>query len=178
MRTLFAMIVALGLFVGLVAGRLQAPRVPAGQQPILVNESTGGNETAGTYAAAEAMPSNDGALELQREPNGHFFADVEINGAKIHMLVDTGATEIALSREDARSARIATSIGMPNVVGEGADGSVHGEVVTVDHISLGNAKADGMQAIVLNNGGQSLLGQSFLAKFASVEIHGDTMTLR
>jgi aspartyl protease family protein len=94
------------------------------------------------------------------------------------MLVDTGATEIALSRDDARSAGIATSIGMPNVVGEGADGSIHGEVVTIERVSLGNTTAEGMPAIVLNSGGQSLLGQSFLAKFASVEIHGDTMTLK
>ena len=94
------------------------------------------------------------------------------------MLVDTGATEIALSREDARNAGIATSIGMNDVVGRGADGSVHGEVVTVDRMSLGNSKAEAMPAIVLNSGDQSLLGQSFLAKFASVEIHGDTMTLR
>ena len=76
------------------------------------------------------------------------------------------------------AAGIATSIGMNEVVGEGADGSVHGEVVTVDRLSLGNAKAEAMPAIVLNSGGQSLLGQEFLAKFASVEIHGDTMTLK
>jgi predicted aspartyl protease len=34
-----------------------------------------------------------------------------------------------------------------------------------------------MPAMVLNGGEQSLLGQAFLAKFASVEIHGDTMIL-
>jgi predicted aspartyl protease len=35
-----------------------------------------------------------------------------------------------------------------------------------------------MPAMVLNGGEQSLLGQAFLAKFASVEIHGDSMILR
>jgi aspartyl protease family protein len=84
------------------------------------------------------------------------------------MLVDTGATGIALSREDARSAGIATSIGMNGVVGKGADGSVHGEVVTVDRMTLGNANTGAVRAIVLNSGGRSLLGQGFLARFASV----------
>jgi aspartyl protease family protein len=120
----------------------------------------------------------DGGVQLQREPNGHFYADVEINGTPIHMLVDTGATAVALSRDDARKAGIATSIGMPDVVGEGADGSVHGEYVTVERMHLGSANAEQIHAVVLNGGEQSLLGQEFLQKFASVEIHGDTMTLR
>jgi predicted aspartyl protease len=64
------------------------------------------------------------------------------------------------------------------VVGEGADGSVHGEFVMVDRIALGSTTAEKMPAMVLNSGAQSLLGQQFLEKFAAVEIRGDTMTLR
>ena len=67
---------------------------------------------------------------------------------------------------------------MPEVVGEGADGAVHGEIVRIDRISLGPKTAEGMPAVVLNQGGESLLGQSFLSKFDSVEIHGDTMVLK
>jgi len=122
--------------------------------------------------------TSDGSVELQRESDGHFYAEVQINGANIRALVDTGATEIALSRAAASSAGIATSIGMPEVVGEGADGAVHGEVVRIDRISLGPKTAEGMPAVVLNAGGESLLGQSFLSKFDSVEIHGDTMVLK
>jgi aspartyl protease family protein len=122
---------------------------------------------------------NDGStVELQRNNDGHFYADVQINGAPIHMLVDTGATRIALSREDARAAGLATSIGMNDVVGEGADGAVHGEYVKLDNVSLGGASASGLDAVVLNGGSQSLLGQEFLARFDSVEIHGDTMILK
>lgn len=122
--------------------------------------------------------SDGSQVELQRDSNGHFYADVEINGAPIHMLIDTGATGIALSREDARSAGVATSIGMNDVVGQGADGSVHGEFVRLDRVRLGGTEANGLDAIVLNNGEQSLLGQEFLSKFDSVEIHGDTMVLK
>jgi aspartyl protease family protein len=122
---------------------------------------------------------NDGSIvELQRNSDGHFYADVQINGAPIHMLVDTGATTIALSRDDARAAGLATSIGMNDVIGEGADGAVHGEYARLDNVSLGGASASGLQAVVLNGGSQSLLGQEFLAKFDSVEIHGDTMVLK
>jgi aspartyl protease family protein len=119
----------------------------------------------------------DGVV-LRRQPDGHFYADAQINGATVHMLVDTGATAIALSRDDARKAGIGTSIGMPGIVGEGAGGAVKGEYVTLDRISLGEEAAVGMPAIVLDGGGRSLLGQAFLSKFASVEIRGDTMVLR
>ena len=168
-------IFAIGI-MGSVLTHLPSRRSPSANE-VLAN-ATGATEETSTSTTADAAPSNDGALEIQRSDNGHFYADVDINGTKVHMLIDTGATGIALSREDARSAGIATSIGMNEVVGEGADGSVHGEVVTVDRMSLGSAKAEAMPAIVLNSGGQSLLGQTFLARFASVEIHGDTMTLR
>jgi aspartyl protease family protein len=123
------------------------------------------------------VTTTDGTVELDRNDDGHFYADVQINGAQVHMLVDTGASAIALSRDDARSAGIATSIGMNDVVGEGADGDVHGEYVKVDRMELGPKTVQGLDAIVLNSGEQSLLGQSFLAKFDSVEIHGDKMVL-
>jgi aspartyl protease family protein len=121
---------------------------------------------------------DDGSIALDRASDGHFYADVRINGNAVHMLVDTGASGIALSRDDARAAGLATSIGMNDVVGEGADGVVRGEYVTLDRVELGPLSASGLDAVVLNSGGQSLLGQEFLAKFASVEIHGDTMTLK
>ena len=132
-----------------------------------------------TRSSSSNSSFNDGStVELQRNSDGHFYADVQVNGTSIHMLVDTGATGIALSREDARNAGIATSIGMNDVVGEGADGSVHGEFVTLDRVSLGSKSASGLDAIVLNSGEQSLLGQELLSKFDSVEIRGDTMVLK
>jgi predicted aspartyl protease len=48
----------------------------------------------------------------------------------------------------------------------------------LDRVRLGGTEATGLEAIVLNSGEQSLLGQEFLSKFDSVEIHGDTMVLK
>ena len=58
------------------------------------------------------------------------------------------------------------------------NGDVRGEFITLDRVSLGGTTAERMPAIVLDSGGQSLLGQNFLSRFASVEIRGDTMVLR
>jgi aspartyl protease family protein len=168
----------------IVAGILSAM---IGHRPASHASSAEQNAFAAAAAAQDGSgpPSNepdftvgDGAIELQRQPDSHFYADVRINGAPVHMLVDTGASMIALSREDAQSAGLATSIGMPGVVGEGADGEVHGEYVRLENVELGPLSAQGLDAVVLNAGAQSLLGQEFLSKFKSVEIHGDTMVLR
>ncbi len=133
-------------------------------------------------SSSSSAPSNpelpSDAVQLQREPNGHFFADVQINGSPIRVLVDTGASGIALSRSDAQRAGLPVSAGMFNVVGEGADGEVHGEYVMLDRVSLGSKSAEKVPAVILDAGEQSLLGQSFLSQFETVEIRGDTMLLR
>lgn len=130
---------------------------------------------------SDSRPASDrspDAIELKRDYNGHFYADVEINGSPVRVLVDTGATGIALSRDDAQRAGLAVSAGMFNVIGQGADGDVHGEYVTLDRVSLGDTTVESVPAVVLDSGEQSLLGQSFLSKFETVEIKGDTMLLR
>jgi aspartyl protease family protein len=161
--------------ISAILSRPSQHRTPSPQAIAGNADASSENENA---ASAESAPSPDGAIELERNSDGHFYADVQINGTTAHMLVDTGASEIALSREDARRAGVATSIGMNDVIGRGADGDVHGDVVTLDRVELGGMKAEKMQAMVLNGGDQSLLGQSFLSQFKSVQIEGDKMVLR
>ena len=142
-------------------------------------EHESGYQRAKAYSDDSQSNSLSGAgLVLERQWDGHFYADAEINGTSVRMLVDTGASGIALTRDDARKAGIGISIGMPNVVGQGAGGEVKGEYVTLDRISLGGESATSVPAVVLDGGGQSLLGQTFLGKFASIEIKGDRMVLR
>ena len=136
-----------------------------------LRQRSGGDDSDASATASDA-------LMLQREYDGHFYADVMINGATIRMLVDTGASAIALSRDDARRAGVGISIGMPNVVGQGASGDVKGEFVKLGRVALAGETAENVPAVVLDGGEKSLLGQAFLAKFASVEIRGDTMVLR
>jgi aspartyl protease family protein len=151
----------------------------------LVSSASAGHASSAsqpTAAMADTAPEQvgelDRSIELTRDPNGYFYADVRINGAPVHMLVDTGATDIALSRDDAQMAGLPVSIGMNDVIGRGADGAIKGEPVVLDRVSLGDKTVERLPAIVLNSGNQSLLGQSFLSKFASVTMRGDKMVLR
>jgi aspartyl protease family protein len=173
---LFVAILLIGMVGSLLTNMPSMPPSATSTHHVVDAEA----DTASDDATANPAPlmNMDGAVQLERKADGHFYADVEINGTAVTMLVDTGASAIALSREDARKAGIPTSIAMNEVVGRGADGSVHGEFITIDRIALGEKSAEQMPAMILNSGEQSLLGQSFLQKFASVEIRGDTMTLR
>lgn len=174
----FALIAALGLFGSIVGGGLSPPSQRHTEDVFERVKEEHGRDYAAASTGSAARQFSEGVVELNREPDGHFYADVQVNGATLHMLVDTGATGIALSREDARSAGIGISIGMPNVVGRGADGDVHGEVTTLERVSLGEKTVEGLSAVVLNSGEQSLLGQSFLSKFERVQIEGDKMLLQ
>jgi aspartyl protease family protein len=177
-RNLLIFMALMGMF-GAMAGRMQPSARSSSSFDRYANQYGGSSAGSDKRSGGSDMTSIDGnAVALDRSPDGHFYADVEVNGTNVHMLVDTGASGVALSRDDARLAGIATSIGMNDVIGEGADGAVYGEQVRIERMRLGEASAEGVDAVVLNSGGRSLLGQDFLQRFASVEIKDDRMILR
>ena len=176
LRAWFILIIGLGILSsGLSNCSRRAASAPDGFHRVAADHES--DLARARRYAEDDQHSTGNALTLHREYDGHFYADTQINGTSIRMLVDTGASGIALSRDDARKAGIGISIGMPNVVAEGAGGDVRGEVVTIDRVALGGETAESVSAVVLDGGIKSLLGQSFLAKFDSVEIRGDTMVL-
>jgi aspartyl protease family protein len=130
-------------------------------------------------AAAATHPGRAGGLaaqELVRAPDGHFYADAQVNGAPIRFMVDTGATAVALTREDAQRAGL--QLGPERSVARGVGGLVEVIPVTVDRIALGGLEARHVRAAVVEDLDVSLLGQSFLSQVGSVEIRGDRMVMR
>ena len=114
--------------------------------------------------------------ELARAPDGHFYADAQVNGARIRFLVDTGATMVALTRADAQRAGIALPSERATAIGVG--GPVEVMPVTIDRIAVGPLAARQVPGAVAEDLDVSLLGQSFLARVGTVEIQGDRMVLR
>lgn len=175
LRYYFAFLLAVGICASMLSSNGPVPRkvdgVAARTAPLTIAQPA-------PAAAAEMQQAEGAGILLRRQADGHFYADTQINGTAVRMLVDTGASGIALTRADARKAGIGISIGMNDVVGQGAGGPVKGQYVMLDRIALGSESVENVPAVVLDGGGQSLLGQSFLQQFASVEIKGETMVLR
>ena len=122
--------------------------------------------------------STDGRIELPRGPDGHYRLTLEVNGAPVEFVVDTGASMIVLNQSDAERVGIDTAglayLGMAQT----ANGAVRTAAVTLGSVELAGQTDFGVPAVV-NEGAidVSLLGMSYLGEFTHIEIAGDRMVL-
>ena len=117
-------------------------------------------------------------IALRRADNGHFYARVRINGTEVRFMVDTGATNLVLSQQDASRAGIALDSLNFVVPTNTANGRVYGAGVVLDRIELGGFVDRDVRAMV--NGGRmkdSLLGMTYLDRYRSFSVEGDTLLL-
>lgn len=115
---------------------------------------------------------------LDRQADGHFYADAEVAGMPVHFLVDTGASVIALTAEDASNVGLEWTDDDLRYVGQGASGAIYGVPVTLDDVSLGGFRGEHVAAVIVPKGlPVSLLGQSFLSRVPKLDIAGDKLTL-
>ena len=125
-----------------------------------------------------ARPVDERTIELRRADDGHFYARVRVNDAEIRFMVDTGATNLVLSRQDAR--RIGLAMDSLNYLlpSSTANGTVYGAGVVLDRVELGGFVDTDVRAVV--NGGRmdiSLLGMSYLDRFRRFSVEGDRLLL-
>lgn len=150
---------------------------------------SGDKPAAGNEAATVALPapgskriSNTDPVtapaprQLRRGPDGHFYADAQVNGTTVRFVVDTGASIVVLTREDAQRAGL--QLGNERATAMAVGGPVEITPVMLDRVSIGGIEARGVQAAVADELQISLLGQSYLQRVGTVEIRGDTMVLR
>ncbi len=111
--------------------------------------------------------------------NGHFFAEAEVEGKKVMFMVDTGASVIALSRDDARRLGITPSERDFNQLVSTANGTTRGAPVTLDSVAIGPIDLRYVDAMVVEGDMQgSLLGMSFLNRLSGYQVTGDRLVFR
>ena len=118
----------------------------------------------------------EGGVTLESNRSGHYVAEGEINGQLVTFVVDTGATQVALSTELAR--RLNLPLG-PRVLVQTANGPSTGYATRLDSVRLGPLEANDTAALVTDglDGDTVLLGMSFLRHFEFTQ-RGDQLTLR
>jgi hypothetical protein len=104
-------------------------------------------EVKDSSAAKAAAPAGPWRPEtrLKPTPSGHFRTLAMVNGQPVDFLVDTGATTIALTIEDARRIGLAVDPATFTEVGMGAGGPVRGQDVKIDSVSVGRPRGPGPQ---------------------------------
>ena len=119
-------------------------------------------------------------VEVARAFNGDFDVHAEINGARVAMVLDTGASSVVLSREDAKAAGLPLEVLAYTVNIDTANGRTRAAPVVLDRIAIGGLVERSVEGLVAQPGqvNKSLLGMSFLNRLQSWEVRGDRLLLR
>lgn len=119
-------------------------------------------------------------IVLRADRQGHFWIEGRVNHADVHFMIDTGATGIALSRQDAATAGIHLQNRDFTLESHTANGIVRTAPVEIRTLEVGPLTVRGIPAQVIDGPmtGMALLGMSFLRRLDSFELRGDTLTLR
>lgn len=136
------------------------------------------------YLAAPAVASvsraGPGVVELTPDRNAQFMTEIEINGARIHALVDTGASHVLLTADDARAANIdppATAFTAP---AQTANGIAYNAPTRLREVRVGQIVVNDVDAAVAKPGqlATSLLGMTFLRKLSSFQVADGHFVMR
>jgi aspartyl protease family protein len=118
--------------------------------------------------------------ELKAGDRGHYVVSARINKSDIEVMVDTGASVVALSYEDAQKAGLRPNTLDFTIPVSTANGSVNAARATLSRVEIDTVRVDNVDALVLPKGALNgtLLGMSFLSKLDSFKSEDGVLTLK
>lgn len=185
-----AQLVYLGLLVTVIAGyffmnsrmRMGKTMQMAGIWALIFVGAIAGvglwQDIRATVLPQQSVFEDQGEVVVPQARDGHYHLNINVNGQPVGFVVDTGASEIVLTRDDAT--RVGLHPDNLNFLGQAmtANGMVETALVRLDEMVLGPFTDLGVRASV--NGGEmskSLLGMSYLQRFDRIEITDNRMIL-
>jgi aspartyl protease family protein len=138
----------------------------------------------GDRVLAELIPGHAATrgrmVEIARTASGSFAVTTQINGARVPMVLDTGATAVVLTQEAARAAGLPLEVLNYSVNVDTANGRARAAPVTLDRISIGGITERAVPALIAQSGQlrTNLLGMTFLNRLQSWEVRGDRLVMR
>ena len=131
-----------------------------------------------TVVPQQAVFAEDGRVALPRAPDGHYYVSLDLNGVPTRFVVDTGATGMVLSRNDAERAGLTPDQLIFRGQANTANGMVRTAPVRLESVGLGPFTDRNVRAYV-NEGEMrtSLLGMSYLQRFDRLEISNGQLIL-
>ena len=122
-------------------------------------------------------PSTDVKIPVQAD--GHYYVDGKVNGRNVALVVDTGASMVALRESDARSAGIRISRNDFNHPIYTANGTAYAAEVILRRVSVGRISIRDVGAVVIPDEqlSVSLLGATFLNELRRFEVSNNILVL-
>jgi aspartyl protease family protein len=135
--------------------------------------------TSAPPIGAAARPPQDlsNTIIYPANERGHVVLDAAVNGASIKMLVDTGASLVTLTQQDARAAGLSPGDLVFKGRVETANGSARMAPVTLREIRIGQLSIYDVPAAVMENLSMSLLGMSFLSRLQSYQMRDGKLAI-
>jgi aspartyl protease family protein len=119
-------------------------------------------------------------VEIVRGRTGDFQVAAQINGVRLPMVLDTGASAVVLTQEAAKAVGLPLEVLVYDVNVDTANGRTRAASVTLDRIGVGSIVERSVPALIAQPGQlrSSLLGMSFLNRLESWEVRGEKLLLR
>lgn len=129
-------------------------------------------EDSAPVPMAAASHASFGVVELEQNRNAQYQTDIEIEGTSLHAMVDTGATFVTLTAEDARQINIDPPASAFNMQMQTANGTSRVARVRLRQIRINDIVVHDVDALVAQPGalGITLLGMSFLKRLDSFQV--------
>ncbi len=138
----------------------------------------------GDRVIAELVPGHVAGhgrnVQIVRGSGGDFSVAAHINGVKIPMVLDTGASSVVLTQEAAKAAGLPIEVLNYTVNVDTANGHTRAAAVTLDRLAVGGLTERAVPALVVQPGQlkTNLLGMTFLNRLESWEVRGDKLWMR
>jgi len=121
---------------------------------------------AAQSSSGTTNPNNSRGVTLSRDSAGHFWTDARIDGRRLQLVVDTGASAIALRASDAAQLGIHPAAGDYTVNVSTANGTTRAALVRLEMVEVGDIVVRDVPALIQADDalGVNLLGMTFLSR--------------
>jgi aspartyl protease family protein len=138
-----------------------------------------GERVRGELIPGTPVATGPHEMEIAASEDGSYYVDGTINGARAHFAIDTGATSIVLSPDDARRAGIDVDRLDYSLPSETAHGTGFGASAQIDRLVVGGIELDNIRVEVNKSPmSSSLLGMAFLKHLDSFGTRDGRLVLR
>lgn len=137
-----------------------------------------GSRFMGEMSPSRPQTEEDGSVSFRVAKDGHYHIMTEINGTSVEFMLDTGASDVVITRNIARRIGINIKDLEFTKIYNTANGTVKGAPIIIESLKIGDFEVQNVRASVNDSDLDTpLLGMSFLEKLQGYEVRDGVLKL-